>query len=230
MARIKENLMDIQQNITDAARSCGRNPEDIQLIGVTKKKPVQMIKQAIDAGLTLLGENYIQEAMKKIDAIGPDAAVWHFIGHLQSNKARFAVQYFDLIHTVDTFKLAKEIDKQAGKIPKCQKILLQINIAMEDTKSGAWKGAATDLAKKIIGCENLSLQGLMCMPPYFDDPEDARIYFNQLGQIREEILAAGVNPESMTHLSMGMSNDFTVAIQEGATMVRVGTAIFGSRA
>ena len=230
MTRIKENLVAIHQNITDAARSCGRNPEDIQLIGVTKKKPVQMIQQAIDAGLTLLGENYIQEAMKKIDAIGRDAAVWHFIGHLQSNKARFAVQYFDLIHTVDTFKLAKEIDKQAGKIQKCQKILLQINIAMEDTKSGAWKGAATDLAKKIIGCENLSLQGLMCMPPYFDDPEDARIYFNQLGQIREEILAAGVTPESMTHLSMGMSNDFTVAIQEGATMVRVGTAIFGSRA
>ncbi len=229
MTWIKDNLMAVHKNILDTARSCGRNPEDIHLIGVSKKKPVQMIKQAIDAGLTILGENYIQEAMEKIDAIGRDAAAWHFIGHLQSNKARFAVQYFDLIHTVDSFKLAKEIDKQAGKIQKCQKILLQINIAMEDTKSGAQKDAAVDLAKKIMGFENLSLQGLMCMPPYFDDPEDARSYFKQLVQIREEILAAGVHPNAMAQLSMGMSNDFVVAIQEGATMVRVGTAIFGSR-
>lgn len=229
MTRITENLMAIHRNITDAARSCGRNPEDIQLIGVSKKKSVQNIQQAIDAGLTILGENYIQEAMAKIDAIGRDAAAWHFIGHLQSNKARFAVQYFDLIHTVDTFKLAKEIDKQAGKIPKCQKIMLQVNIAMESTKFGATRNQTVELAKKIMGCEHISLQGLMCMPPYFDDPEDARIYFKQLGQIRQEILGAGLPPGAMTHLSMGMSSDFMVAIQEGATMVRVGTAIFGSR-
>ncbi len=230
MTRIKENLTAVHKNILDTANSCGRNPQDIQLIGVSKKKSAEMIEQAIDAGLTILGENYIQEAMEKIDAIGRDAAAWHFIGHLQSNKARFAVRYFDLIHTVDSFKLAKEIDKQAGKIQKCQKILLQINIAMEDTKSGAEKDAAVDLAKKIMGFENLSLQGLMCMPPYFDDPEDARIYFKQLFLIREDILAAGVHPGAMAQLSMGMSNDFMVAIQEGATMVRVGTAIFGSRA
>ncbi|MFO7910801.1 MAG: YggS family pyridoxal phosphate-dependent enzyme [Desulfotignum sp.] len=229
MNRIKENLMAIRRNIIDCANSCGRNPEDIQLIGVSKKKPVQMMKQAIDAGLAILGENYIQEAMEKIDTIGRNAAVWHFIGHLQSNKARFAVQYFDLIHTVDTYKLAKEIDKQAKKIQKCQDILLQINIAMEDTKSGARKDEAVDLAQKIMACENLSLQGLMCMPPYFDDPEDARIYFKKLVQIKDDILAAGVSPGAMAQLSMGMSNDFAVAIQEGATMVRVGTAIFGSR-
>lgn len=229
MNRIKENLMAIRRNIIDTANSCGRNPEDIQLIGVSKKKPVQMMKQAIDAGLTILGENYIQEAMEKIDAIGREAAVWHFIGHLQSNKAKFAVQYFDLIHTVDTYKLAKEIDKQAKKLQKCQDILLQINIAMEDTKSGAQKDEAVDLAQKIMACENLSLQGLMCMPPYFDDPEDARSYFKKLVQIRDDILASGVSPGAMAQLSMGMSNDFAVAIQEGATMVRVGTAIFGSR-
>ncbi len=229
MNRIKENLTAIRRNIIDTANNCGRNPEDIQLIGVSKKKPVQVMKQAIDAGLTILGENYIQEAMEKIDTIGREAAVWHFIGHLQSNKAKFAVQYFDLIHTVDTYKLAKEIDKQAKKLQKCQDILLQINIAMEDTKSGARKDEAVDLAQKIMACENLSLQGLMCMPPYFDDPEDARIYFKKLVQIRDDILAAGVSTGAMAQLSMGMSNDFAVAIQEGATMVRVGTAIFGSR-
>ena len=229
MTRIKENLAAMHEKIVHAARSCGRNPDDIQLIGVSKKQPVELIQQAIAAGLTSVGENYIQEAMEKIDTIGEDAAVWHFIGHLQSNKARFAVRYFDLIHTVDTYKLAKEIDKQAGKIQKCQKILLQINISMEKTKSGAQKDAAIELAQKIMACGNLSLQGLMCMPPYFDDPEDARTYFKQLVQIRDDILAAGVDPGAMAQLSMGMSNDFMVAIQEGATMVRVGTAIFGSR-
>lgn len=229
MTGINQNLAAVKETISKTAKSCDKDPDDILLIGVSKKKSVQLIRQAIDAGLDNLGENYIQEAMEKIDAIGQDAATWHFIGHLQSNKARFAVQYFDFIHTVDTLKLAKEIDKQARKNDKCQNILLQVNIAMEDTKSGAGKDAAVNLAKKIMGFENISLQGLMCMPPYFDDPEDARIYFKQLVQIREEILAAGMDPGAMAQLSMGMSNDYMVAIQEGATMVRVGTAIFGSR-
>jgi PLP dependent protein len=229
MSGIKQNLTAVKETISKTAIGCGRDPDEILLIGVSKKKSVQQMKQAMDAGLNCLGENYIQEAMEKIETIGQHAASWHFIGHLQSNKARFAVPYFDFIHTVDTLKIAKEIDKQAKKISKCQKILLQVNIAMEDTKFGATTDQTVDLAKKIMGFEHISLQGLMCMPPYFDDPEDARVYFTQLAKIKTDILDAGVDPDAMAHLSMGMSNDFTVAIQEGATMVRVGTAIFGSR-
>lgn len=229
MTSIQDNLRTIRKKIDTAAAGCGRNPEDITLVGVSKKMPAEKLCQAIDAGLNDLGENYIQEAVDKIDAIGRPAVCWHFIGHLQSNKARFAVQYFDLIHTVDKIKLAKEIDKQAGKIDKRQKVLVQVNIAEEETKSGADAREVVELARAVTQFENLELQGLMCMPPFFDDPEDARPYFRHLVKIKEQIVAAGVNDEAMRHLSMGMSHDFAVAIQEGATLVRVGTAIFGSR-
>ncbi|MCK5836545.1 MAG: YggS family pyridoxal phosphate-dependent enzyme [Desulfobacula sp.] len=227
MTTIKENIVSIEKKIHDTALACGRNPETITLIGVSKRKTAQLVSKAIEAGSKDLGENYIQEAVEKIDFLGKESVCWHFIGHLQSNKARFAVQYFDYIHTVDKLKLAREIDKQAQKIKKTQKILLEINIAQEDTKSGAGAREAVVLAREINQFENLSLDGLMCMPPYFSDPENARIYFKKLVQIREEIMGAGL--DNVKHLSMGMSNDFQVAIEEGSTMVRVGTAIFGSR-
>jgi PLP dependent protein len=229
MTTIGDALAAIQETIDTVAAGCGRNPAKITLVGVSKKQSVEKIQQAMDAGLKDLGENYIQEAVEKIEATGRQAACWHFIGHLQSNKARFAVQYFDMIHTVDKLKLAKEIDKQAEKIGKRQKILLQVNIGEEETKSGAGAHEAVDLAQKVTAFEHLELQGLMCMPPYFDDPEDARPYFRHLAKIREQILGAGVDPGAMHHLSMGMSHDFAQAIQEGATLIRVGTAIFGSR-
>ena len=227
MTTIKENIVSIEKKIHDTALACGRDPETITLIGVSKRKTAQLVSKAIEAGSKDLGENYIQEAVEKIDFLGKESVCWHFIGHLQSNKARFAVQYFDYIHTVDKLKLAREIDKQAQKIKKTQKILLEINIAQEDTKSGAGAREAVVLAREINQFENLSLDGLMCMPPYFSDPENARIYFKKLVQIREEIMGAGL--DNVKHLSMGMSNDFQVAIEEGSTMVRVGTAIFGSR-
>jgi pyridoxal phosphate enzyme (YggS family) len=229
MTTIQDDLTVIRKQIDAAAAACGRNSAEITLVGVSKKQSVEKMRQAIDAGLTDLGENYIQEAVDKIEAIGKPSACWHFIGHLQSNKARFAVQYFDLIHTVDKIKLAKEIDKQAKKIDKRQKILLQVNIAEEETKSGAGAGEVVELAQAVTQFDHLELQGLMCMPPYSDDPEEARPYFRHLAGIREQIVASGVNAEAMRHLSMGMSHDFAVAIQEGATLVRVGTAIFGSR-
>lgn len=229
MTSIAQHLTAVQDTIRATARNCGRDPEEIRLVGVSKKKSAEQIRQAIAAGLQDLGENYIQEAVEKIDTVGREEARWHFIGHLQSNKARFAVQYFDYIHTVDTVKLAKEIDKQAQKIGKQQKILLQVNIAEEQTKSGAARDAVIRLAKDVMAFDSLDLAGLMCMPPYFDDPEDARIYFRQLARTREDLLAAGLAPGAMRHLSMGMSHDFTVAIEEGATLVRVGTAIFGTR-
>ena len=227
--QIKNNIDRIRTNIRTTAENCGRNADDIRLIGVSKRKPAGLIRDAIEAGHQDFGENYIQEAMEKIDDIGREAACWHFIGHLQSNKAKFAVKYFDLIHTVDKIKLAKEINKQAAKIGKVQQVLLQINIAREDTKSGADAKEVLELARGISEFDNLSLQGLMCMPPFFDDPEEARPYFRAIRIIKDEITDLNLNGVEMTHLSMGMSNDFAVAIEEGATLVRVGTAIFGRR-
>ncbi|MEH0022250.1 MAG: YggS family pyridoxal phosphate-dependent enzyme [Desulfobacter sp.] len=227
--QIKDNLEQIQERIRKAAADCGRNPDEITLIGVSKRKPADLIQAAINAGHKNFGENYIQEAVEKIDSLGRDAACWHFIGHLQSNKAKFAVKYFDLIHTVDKFKLAKEINKQATKIGKIQEILLQINIAREQTKSGADAGEVIGLAKEISQLDHVALKGLMCMPPFFDEPEEAREYFKAVKAISREIRDANLPNVDMAHLSMGMSNDFAVAIEEGATLVRVGTAIFGSR-
>ncbi|MCP3872980.1 MAG: YggS family pyridoxal phosphate-dependent enzyme [Desulfobacteraceae bacterium] len=229
MSLIKNNLDKINRQITDAAISCSRKASDIQLIAVSKRKSVEAIMDGIKSGATHFGENYIQEAMKKIDEIGKDNACWHFIGHLQSNKAKFAVQYFDYIHTIDSLKLAKELNKQAKKIQKIQKILLQVNIGKEASKSGTNNEDAIELVAQIKGLENISLQGLMCMPPYFSEPEEARIYFQQLVQIKEKIIEQNFDNVSMEHLSMGMSNDFQVAIEEGSTMVRVGTSIFGRR-
>jgi PLP dependent protein len=227
MTSIGNTLDVVKKQITETALACGRDPESITLIGVSKRKRAEMVSEAIEAGCKNLGENYIQEAIDKIETLGKTSACWHFIGHLQSNKAKFAVRYFDYIHTVDTVKLAREIDRQAAKIGKVQKILLQINIAREETKSGAGAKEALSLAREFSKFENLSLDGLMCMPPFFSDPEDARIYFKRLGVIQGEIRGSGL--KSPAHLSMGMSNDFRVAIEEGSTMVRVGTAIFGDR-
>lgn len=215
--------------IADTALSCGRKPEDVLLIAVTKKKNAETIMEAIQSGAGHFGENYIQEAVAKIETIGKEKACWHFIGHLQSNKAATAVKYFEYIHTVDSVKLAKEIDRQAKAIHKIQKILLQVNIGKEKTKSGTDAEKTMDLVKQIHGFENISLQGLMCLPPFFDDPEQSRSYFRAMLQIREDIMARQFLNVSLNHLSMGMSNDFRIAIEEGATMVRIGTSIFGER-
>lgn len=227
--QIQSNIKKIHDDICAAAQKSGRDASEVTLIAVSKRKPPEMIQQAIDAGHRDFGENYIQEAMGKVDIIGKNAAIWHFIGHLQSNKAKFAVAYFDLIHTVDTVKLAKEINRQAQKIGKIQKILLQVNIAQETSKSGAKENEVVDIAKQASRFDNLHVSGLMCMPPFFDDPEDARVYFKKLKHISKEIEMLNPANTAMTHLSMGMSNDFTVAVEEGATLVRVGTAIFGAR-
>jgi hypothetical protein len=227
--QIQSNIKKIHDDIRAAAQKSGQDASRVTLIAVSKRKPPEMIQEAIDAGHRDFGENYIQEAMEKIDLLGRKSATWHFIGHLQSNKAKFAVKYFDLIHTVDTVKLAKEINRQAQKIGKIQKILLQVNISREATKSGAQANEIVDIARQTCRFDNLHVSGLMCMPPFFDDPEDARIYFKKLKQISEEIEPLNLPNTAMTHLSMGMSNDFTVAVEEGATLVRVGTAIFGAR-
>ncbi len=229
MTTIKNNFDLIQNDINQAVKKSNNVTDSVTLIAVSKRQSVNAVLEGIEAGVTHLGENYIQESIDKIDTIGIDKACWHFIGHLQSNKAKFAVKYFEFIHTIDSEKLAREIHKQAKKIDKIQKILIQVNIADESTKSGTTIDETVELVRKVSRYENVSIVGLMCMPPYFSEPEEARGYFKRLKQIQNDITSLQIDRVSMDHLSMGMSNDFKVAIEEGATMVRVGTSIFGSR-
>lgn len=226
---IKDNLQGIITRIDNAAAACGRDPESVQLVAVSKTVPYERAREAIEAGVTVLGENYVQEAREKIDALDDCPVSWHFIGHLQSNKAKFAVKLFDLIHSVDSLKLARELDKQAKKINKVQQILIQVNIAQEATKSGLSEQATPPLIKEISRLENLAIKGLMTMPPYFNAPQRVRPFFKALRKLRDEINHLQLPAVSLEELSMGMTGDFEVAIQEGATLVRIGTAIFGER-
>ncbi len=226
---MKKTIETIISRMATAATSAHRDPSEVRLVAVSKTVPPEKIQRAVDAGLRIFGENYIQEATAKIDTIADPRLYWHFIGHLQSNKAKVAVQYFDLIHSVDSVKLAVAISKQAKKRSKVQHILVQINISEESTKSGISADEALRMVKDISTLENVSVRGLMTMPPFFDQPEKARPYFRQLREIRDQIAGAGVPGVDMRELSMGMTGDFEVAIQEGATLVRIGTAIFGGR-
>jgi PLP dependent protein len=225
---LKKRLENVNDRINKAALKCGRDPENIHLVAVSKTIPANRVKEAIELGVTILGENYVQEARDKFNLLGTYPVSWHFIGHLQTNKAKYAVRLFDLIHSVDTLKLARELDKQAKKINKVQDILIQINVSKEPSKSGSDMENAANLIKDIERLENLSVKGLMAMPPFFNNPEKARPYFIALRNLRDQIQKTlpGV---ALDELSMGMTGDFEVAIEEGATFVRIGTAIFGER-
>ncbi len=215
--------------IKKAAAACNRPLDSIQLIAVSKTMPAEIVKEAIEAGVTDLGENYIQEARDKVSALATSDVNWHYIGHLQSNKAKYAVRLFDLIHSVDSLKLARELNKYAQKNDKIQSILVQVNVAREDTKSGIYVENTIELLKNISQLENISVSGLMTMPPFFNAPEKVRPFFAALRKLRNEIRAEGIPNIAMQELSMGMTGDFEAAIEEGATMVRIGTAIFGER-
>ena len=228
MSQIADNLTIIEERIANAASKAGRNAQDIKLIAVSKTVDAERIKQAIEAGATILGENYIQEARNKIKEIGQGAR-WDFIGHLQSNKANYAVDLFEMIHSVDRLSLAQGINRVAEKKGKKVRILVQVNISGEETKSGINPQKVKALIVEIASMNNLLLEGLMTMPPYFDDPENARPYFTALRELRDIILKESIGNFSLQELSMGMSGDFEVAIEEGSTMVRIGTAIFGER-
>jgi len=225
MSTIKENLMRVMERIERAARRSGRDPKEIRLVAVSKTVGVDQIKEAIEAGVSILGENYVQEAQKKIDAIGRKVD-WHFIGHLQSNKAKYAVRLFDMIHSLDSFPLAEELNRRAEKEGRPIKVMIEVKLSEEATKFGTEEEKALDLAKRILGLEHLSFEGLMTMPPYFDLPEMSRPYYIRLRELREKMERESI---PVKELSMGMSNDFEIAIEEGATYVRVGTAIFGPR-
>ena len=225
---LKNRLENVNDRINKAALKCGRDPENIHLVAVSKTIPANRVKEAIELGVTILGENYVQEARDKFNVLGTYPVSWHFIGHLQTNKAKYAVRLFDLIHSVDTLKLARELDKQAKKVNKFQDILIQINVSKEPSKSGSDIENAANLIKDIVHLENVSLKGFMAMPPFFNNPEKARPYFIALRNLRDQIQKTlpGV---ALDELSMGMTGDFEVAIEEGATFVRIGTAIFGER-
>jgi len=219
----------VRRRIATAAADSGRRPEDVQLVAVTKTVPVERLLTAIELGLTVLGESYVQEARDKFNALYAHPLSWHFIGHLQSNKARYVVKIFDLIHSVDSLKLSIEIDKQAGKIGKIQNVLVQVNIAEETSKSGVLLEDTARLVTEMSQLPHLEVKGLMTMPPYFNAPEKARPYFKTLRQLGDQLRAMKIPGVAMDELSMGMTGDFEVAIQEGATFVRIGTAIFGER-
>ena len=229
MDSIKDRLEKVKERIKKAAELCHRDPETVRLVAVSKTVPVSKVQEAIEAGVTVLGENYVQEARDKINSLKSFPVEWHFIGHLQSNKAKYAVRLFDLIHSVDSLKLAQELNKQAHKNGKVQQILIQVNISQEDTKSGISVDEAVNLISEISHLENLSIQGLMTMPPYFNQPEKVQPFFAALRDLRDQVECKTIPNVSMDQLSMGMTGDFEVAIEEGATMVRVGTAIFGER-
>ena len=208
-----------------AALRVGRRPEEVRLVGATKGVDVDRIAEAVESGLEIVGENYVQEALRKREVLG-DRVRWHMIGHLQRNKARHAVGLFEMIHSVDSLKLAQELQKRAAKEGREVEVLLQVNLSGEETKSGVAPEGVQELAEAISEMPNLRLKGLMTMPPYFEDPDGARPYFQALRRLRDELQRRGLPVEE---LSMGMSADFEVAIEEGATLVRVGTAIFGQR-
>ncbi len=225
MNQVAKNLEEVRKRIEAAARRAGRDPAPVKLVAVSKTVDAGRIKEAWDAGQQIFGENYLQEAKAKIETLGPGPA-WHFIGHLQSNKAKAAVELFGLIHGVDSLKLARALEKAAAQMGKVQEILIQVNQAGEASKSGVNPEAAAGLLRDIAALPHLRVKGLMTMPPFLD-PDEVRPYFRSLNELRDRLeqLDLGTLPE----LSMGMSGDYEVAVEEGATLVRVGTAIFGKR-
>ncbi len=225
---IAENIRTVMDRIAFAAKRAARDPASVRLVVVTKTIDSERIKEAVDAGATILGENRVQEAKEKIKNLGAIAS-WHLIGHLQSNKARHAVKLFDLIHSVDKLELAMEIDKQAAKIGKVQNVLVEVNIAGEASKAGMAVKNAPALVREIAKLRSITVQGLMTVPPFSEKREDSRPYFCVLRELAESLARENIPNAFMKELSMGMSGDFEVAIEEGATMVRVGTAIFGER-
>ena len=228
--QLRQRLERVHERMAEAAVRANRRPDDVKLVAVSKTHPAEIIREAIVAGVTDLGENRVQEAEAKIPEVGRKAARWHLIGHLQSNKVRRAVELFDVIHSLDSAALARRLDRACGEVGREElPVLIQIDLGQEATKSGAAESEVPGIIDAIRQSQRLRLTGLMTLPPYFDDPEQARPFFRRLRELRDELRAQGVFGESSGELSMGMTHDYEVAIEEGATMVRVGTAIFGAR-
>ncbi|MDD5681569.1 MAG: YggS family pyridoxal phosphate-dependent enzyme [Candidatus Omnitrophica bacterium] len=223
---IRDNLNSVRDKIQKAALKAGRNAGDIVLVCVTKETDIAGMREAINGGITDIGENTIQAAAEKYKLLGPNSVRWHFIGHLQTNKTKDAVKMFDLIHSVDSLRLAEAIQKEAEKIGKMQSVLAEVNISGEKSKYGLAPEDTADIVAAISGMKNLMLLGLMTIAPYSDNPENARPYFRELKNMRDELSSHNCDNVDIRHLSMGMSGDFEIAVEEGADIVRIGSAIF----
>src|SRR5215213_8726641 len=221
----------VRAQITAAATGCGRSPQDVTLIAISKTNPSSAVQKLIDLGATDIGENRVQEAESKIAEVGRERARWHLVGHLQANKARRAVDLFDVIHSLDSIDIARRLDRLCQeKQRESLSVIIQVDLGHEDTKSGIEESALGQLAETIGSLPRLQLIGLMTLPPFFENAEDSRPFFQRLRELRDELAGRGVFGDRIGELSMGMTHDFAVAIEEGATMVRIGTAIFGERA
>ena len=224
-----DTLLEVRRRIAAAAARAARDPASIRLIGVSKTIPVDRVRDAAAAGLHDFGENRVQEGLEKIAALSDPAVEWHLIGHLQTNKAKKAAAAFAWIQSVDSLDLLSKIDRAARELGSRPKILIQVDLAQEATKHGADLAAVRALVDAAVGATAVDLRGLMIVPPIPDNPADSRPWFRQLRDLRDELVRSGVPAARLAELSMGMSQDFEIAIEEGATMVRVGTAIFGRR-
>ncbi len=228
MSAVQENYKDVEKRVAAACDRAGRSRKEVTLIAVSKTKPVEMVRDLMDIGVKDFGENHAQEVVAKTEAI-TEPLNWHFIGHLQRNKVKYVVGRACLIHSVSSLRLAEEIQKEALKKNLVMPVLIEVNIADEETKSGISEEEALALVRQASELPNLKIRGLMAIAPPVDDPEENRGYFRQMRELRDTIEAMKLPGVEMTELSMGMTGDFEVAIEEGATMVRVGTAIFGVR-
>ena len=226
---LKDNIARVQERIVAACGRAGRRPEDVKLIAISKTVPAESIREACEAGLRDFGENRIQEAQAKRPALSDLTVTWHLVGHLQPNKAKPARELFHWFHALDSVRLAERLEHVAVGTGERLPVLLEVNLGQEPAKAGVRGDEVRNLAEEVGRFPTLDLRGLMTLPPFFDDPEQVRPYFRRLRELAEAIAAARLPGVSMRELSMGMSQDFEVAIEEGATMVRIGTAIFGPR-
>ncbi len=225
---LKEQLEDVKKRIAEACERSGRSIDDVTLIAVSKTKPLSDVEEVLDLGTKEFGENKVQELVDKYEHI-KEPVNWHMIGHLQTNKVKYIVDKVKLIHSVDSLKLAETISKEAVKRDVCVNVLIEVNVAEEESKFGIKLDEVVSLVKSVSTLPNICIKGLMTIAPFVDEPEDNREVFRSLHDMASEIEALNIPNVSMKELSMGMTNDFEVAIEEGATYVRVGTAIFGTR-
>ncbi len=225
---VAENLAQVQKNIDESCREINRDPEEVTLIAVSKTKPVEMLKEAYNAGTRVFGENKVQEIVDKYDQM-PSDVKWHMIGHLQRNKVKYIVDKVAMIHSVDSFRLAETIEKEAAKKDVIVPILIEVNVAQEESKFGLKPEEVLPFIEEIADFSHIQIKGLMTIAPYVENAEENRGIFRELKKLSVDIAAKNINNVTMSVLSMGMTGDYMVAVQEGATMVRVGTGIFGAR-
>lgn len=228
MEIIERNISNVLENIKKTCEAIDKNPEEITLIAVTKTIEPKRMDVALKTGINNIGENKVQEIMEKYDKINYDPK-WHLIGHLQRNKVKYIIDKVDLIHSLDSLRLAKEIDKRAKKVNRIMNLLIQVNISNDDAKFGISHDEIDGFIKEVSMLENIKIEGLMTIVPYVDDTEKVRPYFRKMKEIFDDLKTCSYDNVSMEYLSMGMTNDYLVAIEEGANMVRVGTGIFGER-